>query len=358
MSKPAAVMRQAKQADDLARSLRANPGEAARIAATANAASAAAAHDPTNVSPAPAAAPANIPEINIGAQPVAGPGPNAAPAAPEPENWEHKFKVLQGKYNAEVPRLVEALGETRSVVEQERAARAHLEQQLRTPPQPTQQPTRREDSFNLVSKDERESFGEDLIDVVGRRAQEVLSPQVQQLLNEVRELKTAVGSTMRTAAQTAQAEVYRMLNTRIPNWAEINQLPQFLAWLEVVDLFSSTSRRTALTNAFNSNDAPRVAGIFEAFLREDASTSTSRQPTVAAETLIAPGQPRGGSDEVAPGSTRGRIWSEQEIKDFYDRVRRKRVTDEEYQQVSAELARAAQEGRIRPDRMDSHSNQR
>jgi hypothetical protein len=213
-----------------------------------------------------------------------------------------------------------------------------------------------------VTDQEKASFGEDLIDVVGRRAQEAVLPAVQQMLQrELQPLKQMVGQTAQAQAFSQQQGVYAALNQHVPDWRVQNDSVQFLAWLEQQDVFSGLSRRNALTAAFNSNDAPRVVGIFEAFRREDASTgstSAPRQPAVAAETLIAPGQPRGGSTEAAPGSSRGKIWSEGEIREFYDRVRRKRVTPEEYKQTSAEIALAAQNGWIKPDRMDSHLNQR
>lgn len=352
--KPAAVLRQAKAADQLVKDLNANPGNAAAIAAAA-----------APAAPAPPGQPAPpVPDnlLNVGDAPPPGATPvqGAAPAEPPaPVNWEQKFKVLQGKYDAEVPRLLSTLNETRATLDQQ----GRVIQQLQSQPAQPAQPPRREETFQpLVTDKERESFGEDLIDVVGRRAQEAVLPAVRQMLQqELQPLRQMVGQTAQTQAHLGQQGVYAELNKHVSDWEVINNSVQFLAWLEVPDVFSGLSRRNALTAAFNNNDAPRVVGIFEAFKREDASTgstSAPRQPAVAAETLIAPGQPRGGSTEAAPGSSRGRIWSEGEIREFYDRVRRKRVTPEEYKQTSAEIAVAAQNGWIKPDRVDIHMNQR
>ena len=356
--KPAAVLRQAKAAEQLVKDLNANPGNAAALAAAA-----AAAPPAQPGQPAPLV-PDNLPNVGDtpppGAAPVQG-APAADPGQPPAQPEDQRYKVLKGKYDAEVPRLLEALNETRQQVDQLMRVNQNLQAQLQQPPAP---PARREETFqSLVTDKERESFGEDLIDVVGRRAQEAVLPAVRQMLqSELQPLKQMVGQTAQVQASIGQQGVYAALNARIPDWEIINNSVQFLAWLEAQDVFSGLSRRNALTAAFNSNDAPRVVGIFEAFKREDASTgSTSappRQPAVAAETLIAPGQPRGGSTEAAPGSSRGKIWSEGEIREFYDRVRRKRVTPEEYKQTSAEIALAAQNGWIKPDRMDSHLNQR
>ena len=372
MSKPQAVLRQAKAADQLVRDLNARPADAARLAAAANAASAAAEHAPTNLpnvgdAPPPGAQPVQpaAPAAAAPAEPqfpsveITPPGAPAAAPAPAPVDWEHRYKVLQGKYNAEVPNMVGTLAETRQMLDQAMRVNQQLQSQLTQRPATPPATPRAEDTFKHVTKEERESFGEDLIDVVGRRAREVVSPELEGLKQQLARMEGALGATLQETAAVKQARVYEALNSRIPSWEEINKSVEFLAWLESADVFSGSSRRIALTNAFNAHDAQRVVGIFEAYVREDASRSTAApQPLVDPATLIAPGTPRSGSGEAAPGSSRGRIWSESEISDFYDRVRRKRVPKDEYDQVSAEIAQAVKDGRVRPTRADSHLNQR
>lgn len=340
MSKPAAVIRQAKQADQLIKDLNARPGEGPAPTAQP-------------VEPAPQDVPPDLPEVNVTAAP--------APAA-EPVDWEHKYRVLEGKYRAEVPKLISQRDEAVTLLGQTQSLAANLQTQMasqQTQPRQQQQPQRREDSFTLVTPQERSEFGDDLIDVVGRRAREVVGPEVQTLQRELSVIKQQVGTTLQEVAAQKRQLVYDALNARLPNWNAINMSAEFLAWLETADVFSGTSRRQALTDAFNSNDAPRVVAIFEAFAREDADSRSAsvRTPRVPVETLVAPGQGRGEAP-VAPGSTRGRIWSENEIRDFYDRVRRKRVPEDEYKRVSEEIAVAVQEGRVKPDRTDFHTNQR
>src|SRR6185312_2944004 len=198
MTKPQAVLRQAKAADQLVRDLNARPADAARLAADANAASARAERAPTNLP--------NLPNVGdappAGAQPVqpstpaaaapaepqfpsvdiAPPSTPAAAAAPPTVNYEHRYKVLQGKYDAEVPRMLNTLTETRQMLDQAMRVNQQLQAQLQSrPAAPNAQPTRAEDTFRHVTKEERESFGEDLIDVVGRRAHEVVDPELQGL---------------------------------------------------------------------------------------------------------------------------------------------------------------------------------
>lgn len=351
MTVPAAVRRQAKNSDRLVKQLNERPADAAAIAASASQPAADAPPDLPNVGDVPPPG-AEAPPAPAAA---AEPAPSAEPAAPE--NWEHKYKVLQGKYNKEQGDLVAALNQARTTLAEAARVNEHLQAQLRSAPAPAAPAPSAAPTSHLVTKEERDNFGDDLIDVVGRRAKEVLSPEVQALKDEVARLAGQVQNATQDTAETKRDKVYMMLSARVPNWEAINKSPQFLAWLEGIDVFSGSSRRVSLLNAFNTFNASRVVGIFEAYTKEDASGSTA-DPLVDPATLIAPGAPRGASGEAAPGSQRGRIWSEGEIRNFYDRAARKRVPAKEYEEVSAEIARALQEGRVRPDHVDIHMNQR
>lgn len=355
MTLPAAIRRQAKNADRLVKELNDRPADAAAIAAAA--------------APPPSDAPANLPNVGDapppGAEPVAPAAttvtadPAAPAAAAQPENFEHKYRVLQGKYNKEQAELLSALNAARQTLAEAARANELLQAQVRAAPAPAAPAasTAPAPTSHLVTKEERDNFGDDLIDVVGRRAKEVLSPEVEALKREIAQLSSQVAGNTQDTVETKREKVYMLLSNRVPNWETINKSPQFLAWLEGIDVFSGSSRRISLLNAFNTFNASRVVGIFEAYAKEDASGSTA-EPLVDPATLIAPGAPRSGSGEAAPGSQRGRIWSEGEIRQFYDRAARKRVPDKEYQEVSAEIARALQEGRVRPDHVDIHMNQR
>jgi peptidoglycan hydrolase CwlO-like protein len=71
---------------------------------------------PASTPPAPAAAPAPAPT----------PAPAAAPA-PAEDSAEHKYKVLQGKYNAEVPRLQRTVHEQNDLIKELRQQQNNLE---------------------------------------------------------------------------------------------------------------------------------------------------------------------------------------------------------------------------------------
>lgn len=286
----------------------------------------------------------------------------AAPPAAEPTVEqrlalsEQRYASLKGKFDQEI-------GATRQInAEQSRLITQLLDREPAAPaaaaaPAAPQTPAEILKSLGATDK-EIEDYGE-LLPIVARLAQNMFRPTLQKLETELAAVRAAAGTTSKELVKTKQAEVFHALDAACPNWRVINEEQEFLDWLSIVDIFSGVTRRVALTSAFNALDANRVSGIFQAYVREDARRGTaSGGPTVDAESLVAPGSPRGGAT-AAPGGAGGKkIWSEQEIKNFYTRVRKKQVSAEDYASISQEIAVAVAEGRVKPDRVDIHQNSR
>lgn len=144
----------------------------------------------------------------------------------------------------------------------------------------------------------------------------------------------AIQQLQRQVGQLATERIYTTLNREVPGWEKINESEPFLRWLAAPNEISGTTRHAGLADAFNRGDAARVVEIFKTYERE--------------QTALFEGRPRA----AAAANSSRKVWTEREIKDFYERARRKQVKPDEYQRVSAELAAAAREGRIRPDRID------
>lgn len=289
-------------------------------------------------------APPPAPELaQVQVQP---PQPQAA------DSFEHKYNVLQGKYNSETATMREVLRQQQVTLDKV------METALRpqTPAVPVQELSPEEFLKSIgVTDKEIADYGE-LLPIVAKIARNMVRPTMEKLDAEIARVKQNVGAQQGQLVKSGQESLYSVLDSRVRNWRVINESQEFLAWLDVVDIFSGLSRRNALTAAFNSLDTARVVGIFERFVQEDSVNRSASGPMVNLETLIAPGSPRAGAAE-APGDAKGRkIWSEGEIRDFYSRVRRKAISAEEYKTLSVEIAAAAAEGRVKPDRPDHHRN--
>jgi hypothetical protein len=328
MTKPASVRRAAAEADRILAELNAKPGETAP--ARTDAPDASTPDTQTSASDSAAAAVAQAP----------APTP---PAASHEDDFKTKYDVLRNKYDAEVPSLQATLAE--------QAERTRQLEKMIADLAAKQAPVRAEETFNLVKPEEITEYGKDFFDVVGRRARETVSPELAELRKKVTEMESRFGTQAEQAKQKSKTEVFASLNTRVPNWQQLNVDPKFLAWLSQEDVLSGRQRKELLTEAFEGMHAERVVGFFEKFLKEDSgsvpSPSTAapqtRQPQVSMDSLVAPGSTRQ-SAPVAPGEKR--TWTEAEISDVYARRRRRQIPDAEFAKLEQEMMLAVAEGRV------------
>jgi hypothetical protein len=307
-------------------------------------------------------APGQIPKVKVAApnQPRAAapaPAPSAPPADATPApavDHEHRFKVLQGKYNAE-KRAAQA--EIARLQEQNARIIASLGTAPAAPaahaPAPAAPLTLEQRAERVgITRTQIAEFGPELVEMMLTTAERIAGPRIAQLEREHQRLAGAVQTTVANVNRTARELVYDALESQVTDWATVNDSQEFLDWLDTVDVISGQTRRTGLMRAFELNDATRVVGIFRAFLAEDERTrSTSRTQRVDPETLIAPGQPAGGGTPAPlDGNQSGRIWLESEIENFYSLVRQNHFKHkpDERKALEAEIMSALAEGRIRP----------
>ncbi len=332
--------------------------------------------------PQPPAEP-NAPRAAAPPQPAAPnqPAPVSQPAADDPAA-EQRFKVLQGKYNAEVPRLHQ---EKKAQAEQIAALQNQLQstQQILAnfaqPPvtnQPAQQPS-------LVTEQEVKEFGPDLIDIVRRVATEVVQPRIRTLEEQFRPTAAAVQQmapmvqqtaedSRRTSAQVAHETMCNGLDAAVTDgngnsiWEAINDHPEFQAWLDQVDPYAGAKRGAMLSQAYGSHDVPRVAAFFTGFMKEHAAVAPTGQqqatapqgtppagsPMVSLASLAAPGTGVGGPASAGAPNESGqqRVYTLAEISAFYRDSQRGvyKNREPERQALEKDIFLAQKSGRVRP----------
>jgi hypothetical protein len=309
------------------------------------------------MAPPPPEVPPEVPPENVNS-PV-----NTAPP-PEPTDFEHRYKVLQGKYNAEVPRLQRQVNDTNVHLQQ-------LQQQLiatqgmlasfgqrQAAPAPTPAPPVR-----LVKDEEINTFGKDLHDFISRTAQETVQPLlearskvIEQQVNETR--NTATQAVQRVSEADKQ-RVLALLTDQVENWQGINQAPEFLEWLSQYDPYSGRRRGELLREAYSAYDGPRVVGIFKGFLTEHATVAPPAAAPAPAPQAQAESQ-RTLEEFTAPGTTKPpgatsapegnkRIWTERDVKKFYDdcTAGKYRTNMKRRDEIERDIFAAQAEGRFR-----------
>jgi hypothetical protein len=248
--------------------------------------------------------------------------PVDSPPPPQEESWEHRFKVLQGKYNAEVPRFAHENKDLKGRLQS-------LEEQL-------------EDMKNakpvelLVKPEEIEQYGEGLIDVARRVAREELASKDAQIAK----LRSEIDSVKSVQSHVVQDNFFKSLTEMVPDWEALNADANFLNWLDGVDDLTGETRQALLGKAENQRDPVRAAKFFNMYKK--TSQSWAAQSTASMEQQIVP------PTNQAPSTPQSKkIWTRAEITIFYDRVRRGTITDADAFAIEADIASASVEGRIR-----------
>lgn len=324
---------------------------------------------PPGTPPAGSTPPANAAPPAEGTPPAEGATP---PNTPPPEGWEQKYRVLQGKYNAEVPRLTRQVQELVAQMRDQAAALTTTQNLLASlgaqrgtapagndPGAPPAQPAR------LVKDEEVKEFGADLIDVMRRVAREEgasLLPQVDQRIAPVKQRADAAAKAASDAAGKVAANdqqtVLQLLAEKVPNWEELNGDSGFLDWLDQRDPFSGAVRGLMLKQAFEAHDGPRVVNFFLGYQKEHAAVtppanaaapaSTPAQPQRTLESMVAPGTTKTGAASTQNGANK-RDWTRADIAQFYKDLGagKYRGRSDDAKKIEADIFVAQREGRIR-----------
>lgn len=286
--------------------------------------------------------------------------PPAAPATPPtpppvPDagtDWEQRYRSLEGKYRAEVPRLH---GELREL----KASFSALETKLTATPAPAPAPETPKAKPRLVTAKDAETFGPDLLDVIKRQAQDIadelvaareskVQTDIKKLADENEALKQRLGDVTKTQEATSQDVYLTRLAKLVPDWETVNSDPEFLLWLDDVDPFTGLKRQAYLDSAFTALDHQRTAVLFDAWKRTKAPASTPAPvPPEPSEIQrqVTPGKSKSTPTPAADPSQR--LWSTGEIEKFYDDVRHGRIKGDEVKRTEKEIDLAVSTGRIR-----------
>jgi len=250
------------------------------------------------------------------------PANDSQPATPAPgDDWEHRFKVLQGKYNSEVPRFAQENKDLKSRLE---SLESEMTQLKATPPEP------------LVKQEEIDEYGEGLIDVARRIAQEELAKKQ----SEIDALKSQINQISTATTNTAKNDFFKSLNALVPDWEQINADQSFLTWLDELDELTGETRQSLLSKAEQARDASRVSNFFTSFKKASSSWAANSQS--ALEQQVVP--PTNKAPDTPPSK---KVWTRGEISEFYDRVRKGAVSDADAIAIEADITAASIEGRIR-----------
>lgn len=245
--------------------------------------------------------------------------------------WQHRFQVIQGKYNREIPVLRKENDELKQQVADKDRRIAELEQQSPNA------------DNGGVTDDQlakfKAEFGEDLVTFVERMVNQ-RAPAPQADTGNTRELQERLERLETEKQEDAQARFWVNLEQAVPTFRELNADPKFHQFLAQFDPQTGKQRQQALTEAQQALDAKGVADIFQLFLEQAGQQASSAKPKVPDVQV----EPR--TTRVTDAPQGKRRWSRAEINQFYRDKTAGRYGAEEAERLEADIFAAQSEGRV------------
>lgn len=245
------------------------------------------------------------------------PAPQPTPT-PEDESWKRKYEVLEGKYRAELPRVI---AENRDLKGQVADLQKQIESMKSTP------------APSKLKPEEIEEYGDKFIDVVKRAASEVVPQDVDQVRTKVQQLEAQ-------SQRLVRDKFFEDLGRLAPQWEQLNEDQGFLSWLAGVDPLTGMSRQDLFDQASASYDSWRVANFFKSYGSENPKP-VQADPDPLAE------QVEPSTQRVVTPPPAKKNWTTQEITAFYAGVRSGQYGREDAARIEADIFAAQREGRIK-----------
>lgn len=266
--------------------------------------------------------------------------PTKAPPAEE-ETWQKRFSVLQGKFNAEVPRLAAQLKELTQVNES-----LHKQVEALAVKQTEQTVAQ------TVTSEDEEAFGAELIAVMKKVAKQEAAALEKIQKAEVQRVNNKIETVEKTQAATAGDKFMDAIAKAVPDWETVNADPKWLEWLDEYSPETGAPRQVALDTASNTLDSARAVALFNAYKStqtektpvENTTTTTSAQK--AQEELkrqVAPAK----TVAKAPIVNAEQTWTGKEYEQAFDVRNERTMTKTEITDLQNAADLAYNEGRVR-----------
>ena len=265
----------------------------------------------------------------------------------EEDTYRKRYETLQGKYNAEVPKLNQEL----------RKLKDDIFQRLGDLNKATEQPEADEEADDTAKFEEelegyREQFGDELLTLIEKLTERKAKSLLGESLSPVSQKVDSVESAQ---IQSAQAAFVDDLSSRVdgewePLWKGEDQ--GFIDFLDQKEPNGFFTYREVAKKANDSWDADTLSKVFNTYLaslnqKSEPNTpkSSSREKVneKAQQERVAPNRKKVAQ---VPAENEARIWTQADIKEFQEKDRKGKYSKEESEALWHDFLRAPSEGRI------------
>jgi hypothetical protein len=188
-------------------------------------------------------------------------GGDGDPADLAPKNnvdWEHKYKVLEGKYKAEVPKLHSAVQEQANKITE---LTVQMSQRSTLEDGGAVEIDFSDAKLNPKLKEFKEEYP-DVFDGVVEIVKAAKTTKTKEAAPKTTETPPEPKS---KESPVWTASMYQLLDVKVPDWRDINRNPQFSAWLSEMDVYSRKTKNQLLLDAYAAGDVETVSNMFGGF---------------------------------------------------------------------------------------------
>lgn len=259
--------------------------------------------------------------------------PEPTPKEQTVDYWKHRFEVMQGKYNKEVPLLNDRVNYLAEQVE-------NLKNKPTTPDFSDGA------SVGEILDDLEDQYGSEFTTAIDKRISRIVKEQVRDIVSNFENDLTSVKKTQAVSEQAMFEEVVDKLS---PNWKSLNVNPEFVSWVQnSVESFSGVTFQEILIDAYQRRDATKIAKIFNTYEQLKTKTPTRQQGTKQeASSLITPPK-RGSTANTVIDNNSGKVFTQAQVSEFYNNLAQGvyKGKDVWVRSMKEEILKANAEGRI------------
>ena len=257
------------------------------------------------------------------------------------EDFEHKYRVIQGKFDAEVPALQ---AQVASLTEQ---VRKFMENKV-------DEPVKKPENFDAAINALKEQYGEEFTSMVNDATEAKATVIAEKIANKIvderlKDISHRVDSVAEVQVQSASERFMSSLEKGLgKGWdTGINKDPRFLTWLNTpIDAeLGVETYMDRLTAAYNILDDAKVLTIFNRYIKLNPQVEDANASKLAE--LIVP-ENQGGGDDLADLNKEKKTYTKAEVNKFYKDSAAGLYKDrpEEKARMESDIFAAQSEGRI------------
>lgn len=263
------------------------------------------------------------------------------PKEPAQEDFEQKYKVLKGKYDAEIKPLQDEVRGLRQRTSELAELLSKIPEQKAPPaktPEKTEGPI---EAKNLLSEGEIAKFKEAGYDESDLDVLALLAHRSAQ--KSVAPIESGMKEIAQNTAVTQKDRFWTDLDKSVEDREDLEGEDGFIEFIKAKAPYLNTTRQKVLEAAAKRLDLNTVVEIYDDYRKIRTKPSA---PKANLEKQLEPGSGAG----PEPPKPAGKIYKAAEIKQFYTDVTKGlyKHDPEEAERIDKDIIRAQVEGRIRP----------